>query len=169
MSVSMEQLGSVARALLDALESVERAEAALKLAKEHAERLGGETLPWLMAEAGLESVKLAGGETIKVRDEVYASIPVKNRPTAYAWLEEHGFGGLIKCEVTIGFAREELDRAKGLEAELAAQGYEVSTKVDVNAQTLRAFLRERIAAGDEIPLDLFGAQPVWKTTIKLSK
>ena len=53
-----------------------------------------------------------------------------------------------------------------LSERLRAMGLQPSLDQSVHAQTLKAFLKEQLAMGTNIPLDLFGARPVW--TAKLS-
>ena len=45
-------------------------------------------------------------------------------------------------------------------------GLTVKFNESVHAQTMKAFLKEQIAKGSDIPLDLFGARPVWVATVK---
>jgi len=49
------------------------------------------------------------------------------------------------------------------------QGYEPQQKEDVHASTLKAWVRERIEAGDEFPMDLFGAFIGQRAIIKKGK
>jgi hypothetical protein len=81
-------------------------------------------------------------------------------------LEEHDFGGLIKTAVTVQFGKGEDEKAVELYERLVAEGLVVEADREVNAQTLKAFLREQLAAAAPVPLDLFGARPVWVAKIK---
>lgn len=158
-------MAELARALVEADAGVDEAEGALKDAKERARVLREETIPAAMQEMGLEEVKLETGQKISIKQDVYASIPAASKGAAYDWLNEHGFGGLIKVEVSTTFAKGEQEQAIKLHKQLAAQGLQPDLDQSVHAQTLKAFLREQIAAGNNIPLDLFGARPVWTAKI----
>lgn len=166
MTISLDQMAALARAMVDADASVEQAEASLKEAKERARILREETIPSAMQELGLEELKLDTGQKLSVKQDVYASIPSAQKDAAFQWLEDNGFGGLIKVEVAADFRKGEADQAAELFKELQQRGLQVGLDQSVHAQTLKAFLREQLAAGTNVPLDLFGARPVW--TAKLS-
>lgn len=166
MTISLDQMAALARAMMDADASVEQAEASLKEVKERARILREETIPSAMQELGLEELKLDTGQKLSVKQDVYASIPSAQKDAAFQWLEDNGFGGLIKVEVAADFRKGEADQAAELFKELQQRGLQVGLDQSVHAQTLKAFLREQLAAGTNVPLDLFGARPVW--TAKLS-
>lgn len=166
MSISLDDMASLARALVDADAAVEDADQALKNAKERARVLREETIPSAMQELGLEELKLATGQKLSIKQEVYASIPAANKNAAFQWLNDNGFGGLIKIEVDASFGNGEQDAAMALYQELNSRGLTASFDQSVHPQTLKAFLKEQLAQGTNIPLDLFGARPVW--TAKLS-
>jgi len=48
-------------------------------------------------------------------------------------------------------------------------GYDAHTKTEVHPQTLRAFIKERVEAGEEFPMELFGAWVGQRATIKRKK
>lgn len=160
--ITLGELSALAHALVAADREVDAAEALLRQRKEEARLLREESIPMAMAELGLNEVRLDSGERVTVKQDVYASIPPDKRNEAYAWLEANGFGGLIKTEVVMHFTRGELDAAKQLAAELKQEGYEPELEQGVHVQTLRAFLREQLEqANAALPLELFGAKPVW--------
>lgn len=164
--ISMNELSALAGALVEAERDVESAEALLKSRKETARRLREESLPAAMQELGLSKVRLESGETIEVKQDVYASIPAEKKEAAYAWLEQHDFGGLIKTAVSVDFGRGELDEAKGFLLRLQGEGFAPDFSRSIHAQTLKAFLNEQIRDGKDIPLDLFGAMPVFVAKVK---
>lgn len=167
MTISLDQMAALARALVDADASVEQAEVNLKDTKERARILREETIPSAMQEMGLEEIKLDTGEKLSVKQDVYASIPAAQKDQAFQWLEDNGFGGLIKVEVAADFRKGEAEQALELFRELQTRGLQVGFDQSVHAQTLKAFLREQLAVGTNVPLDLFGARPVW--TAKITK
>lgn len=165
MTISLDDMAQLARALVDADAEIDRADQVLKDAKEAARVLREETIPSAMQEMGLEEVKLNTGQKISIKQEVYASIPAANKNQAYDWLNEHGFGGLIKVEVATQFAKGEQESAVTLLKTLQNMGLQPTLDQNVHAQTLKAFLKEQLAQGTNIPLDLFGARPVWTAKI----
>ena len=93
---------------------------------------------------------------VYVKESIRASLPEENTRRAYAWLKEQGEDGIVKNTVTIEFSRNEDERAEALIKELLQRGdFEVSNKKSVNAQTLSKFVRDRLAAGEDVPEDIF--------------
>ncbi len=162
----MTEMIQLAKALLETEEDIKQHEDRLKEVKKRAMRLREETIPSAMQELSLTSFKLDTGQVITVKQEVYAIIPKDNQAKAFDWLDEHDFGGLIKSIVKVDFERGELENANKLCAQLEQDGMSPEFTERVHPTTLRAFLREQVAAGNPIPLDLFGARPVWIANIK---
>ena len=158
---------ALAQTLADAEADLAAAELSVELAKERVRMLREESVPSAMQELDLKEIKLTDGRKLTVRQDVYCQLSADNKREAYAWLDNHGFGGLIRIGVKADYGKGEAEMAKALFHELAGRGIGVSMIEDVHAQTMKAFLREQIAAGTAIPLDLFGARPVW--TAKISK
>jgi len=134
--------------------------------KEKARIIREETIPNALNEIGVSSITLDSGQKVTVTNEIYASIPVKNRDKAFKWLVENGFSGLIKTEVKVPFPREALDQATSFAEDLMNDGYDVTLLENVHPQTLKAFIKEQIADGNNIPLDLFGARSINIARIK---
>lgn len=165
MSISLDDMASLARALVEADEDVKKVEENLKNAKERARVLREETIPSAMQELGLEELKLATGQKLSVKQEVYASIPAEKKGQAFTWLTDNGFGGLIKVGVSVDFGRGDLDEATEFYESLCDSGMDPSFDTNVHPQTLKAFIKEQLTSGAPIPLDLFGARPVWTAKI----
>ena len=161
MATSLDELTALARAMSDADAEVAAIKVQLSESEERARRLHEETLPAVMQELGVEKIVLSNGQTLTVKQDVYASIPADGRVSAYDWLTERGFEGLIKTDVSVAFGRGELDNAKQLRQTLEEQGFTADLERGVHAQTLKAFLREQLAGGADVPLETFGARPVW--------
>lgn len=137
-------------------------------------KLQSEDLPELLREAGLTSVTLEDGTSVKVYDEISCSITQERAPEAHKWMREHGFGALIKTLVTVQFGKDSYAEAdKLLGAMVKRYGDEaVEQKESVHASTLKSFIKERIAAAEPAsmpPFALFGVQPYAMTKIAASK
>jgi hypothetical protein len=157
----LEQLAELANLLSIAERETEFAKNELKKRERNEARLREEAIPLFMAELELRELKLNNGDKITVKQDVYASIPVTNREAAYDWIDVHNFGGIIKTEVSVAFGKGEIEKAENLLRVLMEDmGYEPEFNRSVHPQTLKAFLREQLIAGTDIPLDLFGARPV---------
>ena len=108
-----------------------------------------------MNEMSLSSLKLADGSSVEVKKIYGASIPIAKREAAFNWLRDNDLGDIIKNEITVSFGRNE-DNKAGDYARLAqSQGYEPAQKLKVEPMTLKALLRERTEAGQEMPSELF--------------
>jgi hypothetical protein len=166
MATTIDDVCELARSFEDAKAVVEKKDAELKFAKEHLRLLAEETIPGVMQELGLSDLTLDTGKKLTVKQDVYASIPADGKPAAHRWLDDNGFGGLIKVDVAASFGKGERGAAVSLYNNLLVDGYSASLSEGVHAQTMKAFLREQLGKGQGIPLDLFGARPVWIATIK---
>lgn len=164
--ISLDEMASLARALVDADAAVQDADQALKDAKERARLLREETIPSAMQELGIDKLELNTGQKITIQQEVYASIPAASKNAAFDWLNDNGFGGLIKVGVSTQYGKGEKEAAMTLYQELQQRGLTAKFDESVHPQTLKAFLKEQISAGTNVPLDLFGARPVWTAKIK---
>ena len=117
----------------------------------------------------MQKFTLTDGSEISVKPIYAASIPVDRREEAFEWLRDHEFGDLVKNNVTVTFGRGEDEDARDFVDFCDAQGFVPSQTEKVEPSTLKAWLRERVEAGDPIPLDLFGAFISQRATIKRSK
>jgi len=160
MAVSLEDVAHLARALLDAEQAEAQAEQALAKAQAHTTKLREETIPGVMQEMGLKSIALSTGQTVSLKDEVYASIPKDNKPDAFKWLDANGFGSLIKTEVSIEWGRGDMKKALTFYKRVRKTLPQANMDMTVHAQTLKAFIREQLAKAASVPLDLFGARSV---------
>lgn len=165
MPITLNEMAEFAQALVAAESAVSDAENQLKILKENARILREETIPAAMHELGIQDLTLASGQRLTVKQDVYASIPPEYKEQAMEWLEDNGFAGLIKVGVQTDFGKGESARAYELFSELRERGLPVQYGQNVHPQTLKAFLREQIASGANVPLELFGARPVWVTKI----
>jgi hypothetical protein len=145
------------------------AEEAFKAKKAALFRVQCLDLPEAMKEAGVSELKLESlGKKIVVTPDLSFSLGKdgERKPLAFAWLEAHDFGGIIKTEVTSSFGKGEIEKAKKLYAQLAKKKLPVTMDRDVHYQTMKAFLKERLSEGVDIPLDIFGINQYDKATIK---
>lgn len=165
MAVSLDDLTGLARALLDADAKVATIEDELKEAVEHARRLREDTIPCVMQELELEEIGLTNGMKMTLKEEVYASISKENAPAAFEWLTKNDYDGIIKTAVSIEWGKGELKKAIAFFQKTIKKFPNAVLDRSVHPQTLKAFLRERIAAADKVPMGLFGARAV--TLVKL--
>lgn len=133
--------------------------------KEVQERL----LPNAMAEVGMAEFKLEDGTKISIKNDVHCSIPKDDGGRAFGWLRDHEFGGLIKNQIIAEFGKGEDEQAIAAATLLAEHGYHPEQKQSVHPSTLKAFVKEQMNKGNEIPLDVFGAFTTTKSKVELPK
>ncbi len=132
--------------------------------KKDLETVRDKELPNAMAEVGLSSMTLTNGRKITLSTEVYASIP-KDNPAAFQWLRSSGFGALIKNVISVEFGKDEDALATEAAETLASAGFSPTQKETVHPMTLKAFLKEQIGKGTDVPLKDFGAFVVTRSKV----
>jgi len=165
----LKKVSELARAIAAKEAQVADLDRQLKDAKKELLKLTDEDLPASMAEMGLASFTLDDGSQIDVKPTYGASILVDNRPKAYEWLRDNGYDDIIKNNVSVSFGRGEDDLANAFKAVAEKEGYLPQQETSIHAGTLKAFVRERIEAGDEFPMELFGAYVGQRAFIKKGK
>ena len=165
----LDTVAGLARKIKQQQEKVERLDRELKGEKQNLLKLTDEDLPSTMADLGLSKFSLDDGSTVEVKPTYGASILVKDRPAAYDWLRDNGFDDIIKNIVSCQFGRGEDDQASAFHAFASQQGYPTSQNESIHAGTLKAFVKERIEAGEDFPHQLFGAYVGQRAIIKGAK
>ena len=127
----------------------------LKELKRKVDLMSGEVIPTMMQEMNISTLKLADGSSVEVKPVYGASILVAKREGAFKWLRDNGLGDLIKNEITVAFGRNEDIKASDYASLVKGRGYEPVQKLKVEPMTLKALVRERLEAGQEMPSDLF--------------
>lgn len=112
------------------------------------------TIPDAMTEVGMADIGLADGTRVKVEPFHRGAITEKTKPAAHKWLEDNGFGGLIKHDFGVSFGREE-EGVAGLRAYVREMGLTYKEKETVHPQTLGAFIRDQASKGNPVPSDIF--------------
>jgi hypothetical protein len=155
-----EEAMTALRAMIDQARekeaAIESLSAQLKLEQEALRDLTWTKIPTLMDEMGIEEIKTPDGIKVKVKEEIEAGISTERRSLAHKWLEENGHAGLIKREISVAFNRDQSEEAAKLVGELQGRFPGVSQDSKVHPATLKAWVREMLAKGNELPLDLFG-------------
>jgi hypothetical protein len=173
----LAQLTMLANAMVAKEQEIKEREQALLASKADLRAISEEHIPGLMMEIGVKALTLEDGTSVTVKNDVQASIPTERKEEAFKWLEDNGFGGLIKTEVLVVFGREELEKAVEFYNGLIEQGLQPELKRAVHWQTLNAFLREQIEKMPQnieekmpiVPLETFGARPITIAKLKSPK
>lgn len=162
----LASIAHTARCIRLAEQEIEQAKESLKEKEAELRRLTDEVMPSLFSELGLTSFTLDDGSKLEVKQTYSATPLAANRPKVYEWLRDNGYGDLIKNTVFCTFGREEDDKARQFYQLAEEKGYVAESKTEVHPSTLRAFVKERVEAGDTFPMELFGAWVGQRATIK---
>jgi CRISPR/Cas system-associated protein Csm6 len=169
LTVNDEQLsgiGGLAKRAKLLEKEIEEIESVVKERKEQLSKLLEDTIPAALSELGMKSFKMEDGSSIEVKPFYSASIKDANRAAAYEWLREHNFDDIIKNTVSVRFGRGEDELCDGLLNLLRENNYPVEQAQKIEPQTLKAFVREQIERGSELPMEMFGVFVGSKATIK---
>lgn len=148
---------------------IEDLEDELKRAQQNLAKISQEILPEALAEHGLSELKMDDGSKITVSQFIQAHISKEKQEDAFDWLREHNFDDLIKNVVSLEFGKGEDDHARDVMETLTNRGYWPQNKQSVHPSTLKAFVKEQVEKGAEIPSDLFGVFIGKKAVIKKGK
>ena len=168
-SDNLKTLSEEVKKMDELTEEINLLEERVKDKKKDLDVISGEVIPTMMSEMGLSQLKLMDGSQIDVKPFYNATITVANRESAFNWLRQNGLADIIKNEMVVSFGRGEDNKAAEY-AELAkSQGLQPAQKLKVEPMTLKALVRQRIEAGQEMPTEIFSIFVGNKTTIKRKK
>ena len=159
-------VSDLARQVREKTIRVQQLEEDLKEEKKSLLQLTDHELPAIMAEIGLGELKLTDGSELTLKPTYGATITGAHREAAHQWLRDHGYDDIIKSTVSCKFDRGEEERARQFSQLAATGGFETEKNETIHPQTLKAFVKERLQAGEEIPQDLFGIYAGQRATIK---
>jgi len=164
-----EQLNEIA-ILIDKLkhkkEKFKELEERLKVLKDEINQLSQIKIPDLFDTIGLSTLKMKTGESVEVNRSYAATITKANQDQCFSWLIDNGHGGIIKREVVISLQKGDNETFKELEGYLKDRGHTYSPKETVHYQTLKAFVKEQMEKGSDIPQDKFKIFPLRETKLK---
>ena len=156
----------MAESQVDLEEQIEELNNQLKVVKEKHRRISEEQLPEALQEAGVSEFKLKDGTKVSTSTYYSARITPDNKEEAFKWLRENRFADLIKNTVSVSFGRDEDDSARELREELTRNRYTTAQKQWVEPMTLKAFVREQVEKGTDLPYETFNIYIGQKSKIK---
>lgn len=129
------------------------------------DKIASRLIPDVMDELALESFTLKDGSKMEVKPDIKTSITADHKPAAFKWLADRNYDGIIKTKVMTEFGKGEMDKAQKAQQALEKLGYFASLDQNIHPATLKSFVKERLAAGEAIPTDVFGIYDMRKTKI----
>ena len=137
--------------------AVMKAESELRKAQEVLRNVSEKLVPEKMVELNVTEFKTADGVKVVLTPSLHASIKKENMPEAAGWLDDNGFGSIVKRSISVALGRDQAEKAEAIKEALMRE-YRLSPKEDVKVEpsTLKKFVRERLEEGAEVPMELFG-------------
>ena len=154
VSEDLDIISELTKQMLDLGDQIEAKEEELKELKKKYQLINQGSLPEALISRGLLELKHESGRKLIVEKFYQASI--KDERVAFKWLEDTGNDAIIKTDITAKFGKGEKDRAKEAAEQLRAMGIACNMKTGVHHSTLRAFVKEQVEEGTDIPLQAFG-------------
>jgi len=146
---------------------VARIEEMLTEAKKRLRKVQDFDLPEAMLACNMETFTTSNGLKVSVKETLTASISKANKQAAAKWLLENELGALVKEDVIIGFDNGASEAVNALVKLLAENGVtNVSTHESMNTASVKAGIKELLAQGKDVPLELFGAHFYRKAVVK---
>lgn len=168
-NITLDRVSELVSLMTEQQRIVERLTQELETAKASLRRTETEDLPELMAEVGLTELTTKEGVEVSVVSDVTCGISEGRMPAAIKWLADRGYDGIVKTEVSVKFGRGEYAQAQELAEGIQGQGLSAELSNSIHNQTLKSFVKERMAAGDVVPFDLFGIHPFSRAKLKMKK
>ena len=162
----LRTVAEIARAVREKEEELQTLELLAKKAKAELLKLTDEDLPNLILELGVRDFTLEDGSKVALKTIYGAHIKVENQDEAFAWLKKAGHDEIIKNTTSCKFGRGEDNQALDFVKLAESQGFPVTQKREIHPGTLKGFVRERVEAGEDFPMSLFGAFIGQRATIK---
>jgi len=114
------------------------------------------TIPEVASEVGLSEFKTTSGYKVSIKNEIRANISQANAPAAHAYMNDNGYGSLIKDSVTIKLDALDSDQKKMVADFLRIHKLEFDSKRSVHYQTLQSFVKELLREGATFDKRTFG-------------
>jgi hypothetical protein len=102
---------------------------------------------------------------VEVKPFYAAKIPESRVEEAFSWLRSNGHEDLIKNTITTAFDKGQDNQVSELISVCEKFGFNYSQKQKVEPMTLKAFVRDQVENGKELPFDMFGVYIANKTKI----
>lgn len=171
-SAELSQISGMASRMLQIDKAVETLTDRIKSMMEEKERIQGADLPSLMEELGMKSFKLKTGEEVIIKPIIKGSLPTETQvekekdpdkrlelKTRYeegmAYLIKNNAGALIKSMVYVELGKDAAKPLKEAMAALKKLGLDPKKERGVNANSLNAWIKERIEGGNPPDFTLF--------------
>lgn len=162
----LSEIGKLAQKQINLEIEIENLENQVKLLKEELQDVSEYKIPEIMIRCGLSEFKTSDNRKVKVDKYYSAKITEENKEAAFQWLSNHGHMDIVKHNITVPLARGESDKSTAVKEALERMGITYSDDQSVHPQTLKAFVKEQVEAGTDLPLETFKVYIGNRTKIK---
>jgi hypothetical protein len=159
---SDEQMTSIAQLMVDEdslARSLETQEALAEDLRRRLHELRTKALPEAMLAAGVDRFRCAEtGTEARIAFECSGALgeDPAERDRKLDLLIANGADEIVKTEVTATFNKDEFQKAMALLGELQRRGLPTIIKRNIHPMTLKAWVKERMEEGADLPLDDIG-------------
>ena len=164
--MELKEISRLAQRQLSLEHTLGVAENRVKEVKEDLRKVAEVDLPEAMEAAEMEDFTLQDGSKVSIKLKYAAAISKANADAAFSWLRKNNFDGIIKRTVSMKFGKGEDDDAGEAIGLLEGAGFTVEDKPDVHSSTLRAFVKEQLEQGVDLPMELFGVHKIIRAVIQ---
>ncbi len=157
-NIQMSEITDLATELERVDTEIVEAEIQLSNLKQSRKTIAEEHLPTLMEQAGIDSLKLASGRKIEIKEFVDAKI--KDPNVAFQWLRETNNDSIIKNEISVSLGRGDDALAQEIISTLKDKhDIEANVRVGIHNMTLKSFCRDALdnpELAETLPKNAFG-------------
>jgi SOS response regulatory protein OraA/RecX len=164
---ALDDLHDAVSKMRDAAAEVMRLEAQLERAQSTFKHYQQHLVPELMDALRMKEFKRDDGALVQVDTTYVGSLPKEpeKRAEALAWLEQNGYGSLVKNKFVVEYGRSESAWADRLDDQLKKLGVDAERTSDVHHKTLGALVRQLMEEGVEMP-EMFKATKLRVAKVK---
>jgi hypothetical protein len=161
----LTQIAQMGKDLFDAQAEVLLKEAELKQAKRVLYQIQEVDIPEYMDEIGLTKFETAD-VSVEITDSLRVAPLAANRPKVMQVVTEAGDAHLIKDTISFMFTKGQNDAAEKFYDEAIAEGKAPKREQKIESSTLRAYVKGKLEAGEDIDMELFGVVMAKKAVFK---
>ena len=158
-NTELEEISTIANSLLVLKARIKKGTAYLADLQKQATKIETDTLPDALKRAGIKSFEMPSGEGISIKDTVVTNIKLADKPAAYQWMNDNGYGSLVKTKITLAFGMGEKEQADSLIAYLKKEKFDFGSSQDIHAASLKKWGTDALESGlstpDTIKIDSF--------------
>jgi hypothetical protein len=155
--IDMAAVVELSNTLVQLENEVAAAEESLSALKDRRRKVAEDHLPAMLADLGIDALRLSNGKQIVINEFVDARI--KDQDIAFAWLRETNNSSIIKNEVKANLDRGNDALVSEILKTLQEMGVNASCSSTVHHATLKSFCRDALdnpELAESLPREAFG-------------